>query len=92
MSARPMPATCEVCETFPAAYGVGFPSFPNAVPGLPDHLHDACVFVCYGRACDLAAQRRAAAEAARHGITLKTAWRHWRFPAPGQIHPERITQ
>lgn len=89
---RAMPEKCEVCNTFPAAFGVGFPAWPNAIPGLPEHLRAQCLWVCYGRACDLAAQARAIRAAKAAGITLTKIWRHWRFddrPAP---QPERTHQ
>ncbi len=72
---RPVPDKCEICGQMPAVAGVGFPSFPGTIPGLPWRLLGATLWVCGGRACDLAAQKRAAAAAAAAGILLKTIWR-----------------
>lgn len=77
-----MTPLCEVCGLVPPAFGVGFPAFPGAIKGLPEHLRGMCLWVCHAPDCDLAAQKRAAKAAAQAGITLKTIWRHWRYSDP----------
>ena len=67
---RRMTAKCEVCGLVPPRQGVGFPVLPGAIPGLPEYLRGAILWICHAPACDLAAQKRAAAAAAREGITL----------------------
>jgi hypothetical protein len=86
---RAIPAACEVCGKVAPVCGVGFPLCPGAIPGLPEYLRGAALWVCAAPACDLAAQQRAARAAAQAGITLKTIWRHWRFDTP---EPERTRQ
>jgi hypothetical protein len=76
-----MPALCEVCEECPPRYGLGFPLGPRALPGLPDYLRGACLWICTHPECDLAAQRRAVKAAARSGITLTQIWRGHVFDA-----------
>ncbi len=77
---------CEICDQFPVASGLGFPAWPGAMPGLPDLLRGACVWVCAAPACELAAQKRAARGAARFGVTLTKIWRHVPAPSRGAQH------
>jgi hypothetical protein len=77
MSTRAIPADCEICGLAPPVSGVGFPSWPGALPGLPGYLRGTCLWVCATRACDLAAQARALRAAKAAGITLAKIWRHW---------------
>ena len=80
---RAVPPLCEVCGLAAPARGVGFPAWPGALPGLPEYLRGACLWVCHARACDLTAQRRAATAARSAGLTLTKIWRTTRFDLPG---------
>ncbi|PYG32400.1 hypothetical protein [Pelagimonas varians] len=77
---------CEICNLFPVSSGLGFPLWPGIVPELPDILRGACIWVCAGKACELAAQKRALRSAARFGVTLAKIWRHVPAPSKGAQH------
>lgn len=86
---RPMPAKCEVCRFYDATRGVGFPSAPGAVPGLPDVLRGARIWICECPDCERQAQTRAL-RAARHcGARPSKIW-HITVPQnPRPIQGER---
>lgn len=77
-----MTALCEVCEECPPRYGLGFPLAPNVLPGLPEFLRGACLWICTNPDCDLTAQRRAVKAAARSGIKLSQIWRVHTYDHP----------
>jgi len=79
---RPISEVCEICSTFSPTHGIGFPAWPGAIPGLPNHLRGGCIWVCADPACDLAAQKRAIAAAARAEVTLTKICRVYRFNQP----------
>lgn len=72
---RALSERCEICNLYPPNHGIGFPAWPGATPGLPDHLRGMCLWVCANRRCGVGAQIRAAKAAAAHGVQLTSICR-----------------